>query len=245
MNSHQLKALLLLIFSAFLLNFCEKASPGLTEIPEPSNLLDIYPDRGTVGTRLSIVGVRFDSIPARNAVYFANSAITRTDSVKNGFLFATIPLLAASGQLTVIVRGDTFFTEPFELMEECADSSICLLPFDLNSEITESSSLFFGHDGGWNVEVKNDTVTIFATVSWGTWQTGFIFNFLDKTNSDLPNLINVVFTYEGGDPGIGTFVVDTLQHGIVKIQDWDLNDVVSGRIFAREGTLDFWYDFTP
>lgn len=246
MNAGQFITVFVSTFALIFLSCCEKDKTAIIKsIPEEPcpHVLSVYPDSATVGTRLMISGMEFDINPAKNQILYNSPYLFMADSGTVDMIYTTVPLEAQSGAVTVISGSDTGIVENFTFVKECEDSTVCVVHFNLNSRVTKTSSLLnagFGITQEWSALVENDTVTVFRKVTSGIMSNSQIFKFKNDQYTELPNLLSAKFILEAEYPT--EYEIET---GIIKIQDWNLSGIISGRVLIESGfKVDFWYDFS-
>jgi len=228
-------------------------SSGDTELPPYEKQLDVIPKNGAAGIKLKIFGMKFD----RDIIYaieFEDVEPVRPDSGCFDTLYVTTPFEAKSGFGFIKIHQRDIDTvgvvENFFYYRECDTSWLCILPSNLNYKITEylasitNTYLYTPPDfKGWSAVKKADTVVISRYYESGEHDFEYTIKFQHLNNNDLPLLLEATHK-RYGDSGTFSGFMDV---GVIKIQDWDINGIISGRVLGKAWgwyNYSFWYDFT-
>jgi len=217
--------------------------------------LEVFPDSGKVGDVLQISGMKFQS-KYSILLLFNHKYYYYPDSILDNILLIHIPFEGIYDSLFIweYFSPETIgVISDFHFIAECDTDEICLLSYNLNTPLTAHQAMQTG--GGlkeWSVDKSNDTVTVdrsFPTLVELAITQRCVFKSLG--NNLLPELIDCYFI-EHQDFGRN----DTLRlyAGIIKIQNWDITGILSGRVIGRARTKSkqisgqadfaFWYDIT-
>lgn len=240
------KLVLLFIIAQFIFYTCSENTSSVSE-KEKEIEIEIISNNKKIGSIIRITG--FDSLLKRTDYLLAFSGVDYKlypDSVNNYNLYTHIPFGAITGQLKILVKNEVIFSDTIIVSEESPDSVI-IKWFDLSYEINERDAFLEGFSGllAWQGTLSEDTVSFSITGLCGD-ECNFIIELkLKEVQSlDLPEFVSLIRTRSDYYSGIET---DTLKAGIVKIQDYDLAGVVSGKVFSEYWEprgLTFWYDFS-
>ena len=114
--------------------------------------------------------------------------------------------------------------------------------YDMNTPLSEKQSWFiYGDTSKWNGFVNNDTLTFIRNRIINLNSYDIVLKLINNPESDLPIFSGFYLVTKelSGD----ILNIDTVHAGIVKIQDFNINSIVSGRIFTDQGNFIFWHDF--
>jgi len=228
-------------------------SSGDTELPPYEKKLKVLPQNGAAGIKLKIFGMKFD----KDIIYgieFEDVEPVRPDSGCFDTLYVTTPFEAKPGFGFIKLHQRDIDTvgviENFFYYRECDTSWLCVLPYNLNYDVTEHlasitfTNLYSPPDfREWSAVKKADTIIISRYYEGYESDYEYTIKFQHLNNNDLPVFIEATHK-RFGDTGT---LSGTMQVGVIKIQDWDINGIVSGRVLGKVwGWYDysFWYDFS-
>lgn len=208
----------------------EDPTPPLLD-GEPTSLLICTPDSGNIGTVVAIEGMRF-SVPAYvNVVVFANHIDLRPDSGTAERIFFTVPFGAGSGRLRVESRDSVAETGVFTVKETFDPGALQTAWYNLPTPITLRDSVVVDEmhvQRTWRASIRHDTVDIYRYHSSGEVWGEYHLTFVNRGTNMLPQPIVARFIGRW-DTGGG---IDTMR-GVVKIQDWNPDAALSGRLFGN------------
>jgi hypothetical protein len=227
--------------------------PTVDERAEPERhviSLSARPDSGRIGTTVILTCARFH--PSwRYSVFFpgANDAVY-VDCESAGSLSSLVPFGAVSGPISVPIGRQVAVSSGFRVAELSDTLSIIVKPYDITPALTpEDSSIldWQGRHRAWVAELRGDTVHIWRGYSTGDEAYEHHIKLLDGGLGRLPSIISIWGVAIPDYPGTR---VDTIRTGILKIQDWNTSEVMSGRFFGKpwsphylsNGTVAFWVD---
>jgi hypothetical protein len=206
------------------------------------------PASGKIGSEISIRHSSFVASGSYNVTFPGadDFIVGRSDS--SGLKFI-VPFGATAGPITVKVGDTTGVTQPFVVTEPSDTSRFTVLPYDVTPLVTPGSAAvvdFQGSPRTWSADVRGDTIHLSLAYSAGeSWKEAHLL-LIHAGSNQLPVLARAWTVMRPDYPGI---VVDTIQAGILKVQDWDTSAVMSGKFFGRpsmrhflNGTLTFWID---
>lgn len=222
--------------------------PPVIQIEQPIALV-VQPDSGRVGAPIIIRDSLFKvsrtyviQFPGADDVLVVNcnSASTLQTFVAFG---------AVSGQIAVDIDGHLGFTQPFNVTGEVDTLALSVTGLDISSPLTPGDSSVIDRmhfRRTWYADIAGDTVHISRGYSTGDEYFEIHFVLLNIAPGVLPRLLKV-WTYTKPDyPGSWA---DTVRTGVLKVQDWNMNGVMSGRFFGKpsivnmsNGTAAFWVD---
>ena len=147
--------------------------------------------------------------------------------IKQTFYFAMMVLAACS-----VDPVDTASVEvvPYTNLPE---DTVEIVLYTRAPRITEEMSWKIEWEDGpikvWSAEVVNDTVTI-ERYSWCGDECGEVFQLLlVDAHLSLPRFVTCTYTANNFFPEDWT-ITDSLVAGVVEIQDWDPDGIISGRV---------------
>ena len=232
---------LLVLFLFPILFCCNKNSP----LNNKDNILKISPDHCTIGAKVKIFGRSFEDNRSAYTLMFSNASDwIRSDSILNDTIYACVPFTATSGPIEILSTTGNLIIEDFTISNYSLDK-IVIFWSDLNYQITkEMSSTTWTPENPktWTVEKVADTIKVFGEHHPGDYSTYHRLTLLDKGSGKLPAIISAYTLYKPDYPDSTIYL---LERGILKIQDLDLNGIISGRSFSIPWNYNnycFWYD---
>ena len=237
----------LTIIFIFLLIAVSCTQKSITE-PEKQSLARLEPEQGFIGSLLKISNLDTSANRYNTRLYFPGLEHGHyADSIVDHIIYAHIPYGATSGQLKVIAGKDSVVFKNFKVLEDCPES-VVVKWYNLPDPVTESNARYWDWAGykPWKAEIKGDTIHFFVDGFCGD-ECHYWLDFKLKINEKkaLPEFISLRYfsqDYYSGDEEYW------LEQGLIKIQDYDPNSVISGRIFSVFfdycNGLRFWYDFS-
>lgn len=231
-----------------LLAGCKGEDSPLTPIPNNPSELTAHPDSGVIGYPIRLTGMTFQPTHFQNLIKFAGTNDSfRADSGTITEIYTYVPLEAQTGMITVEHSEGVGIVKTFKVAQEWS-GGIAVLPFNLPGSVTEAESQRYD-DGlrrfiGWTAKVSHDTVvltnSVLITENRYTWELVFI----QVGNGQLPVLVQAISRINYDTGGSTTTLLDA---GMIKIDSWNLQGVVSGRVFGRLWgpfmKFSFWYSF--
>ena len=238
-----IKSINLLVFTVFLMLFCCNQNSPLNE---KDNILKISPDHCTIGTKVKIFGRSFEDNSSAYPLMFSNASDwIRPDSISNDTIYACVPFTATSGPIEIVSTTGNLIIEDFTISNYSLDK-IVICWSDLNYQITkEMSSTTWTPENPktWTVEKIADTIKVFGEHHPGDYSTYHRLTLLDKGEGNLPEIISACTVYEPDYPDSTIYL---LERGILKIQDWDIDGIICGRLFSdpwKFNNYSVWHDF--
>ncbi|HCL00403.1 MAG TPA: hypothetical protein DHW42_09920 [Candidatus Marinimicrobia bacterium] len=237
------KIINLLLFTVFLLLFCCKPNSPLNN---KDNILTVSPDHGTIGTKVKIFGRSFEDNRSAYTLMFSNASDwIRPDSILNDTIYACVPFTATSGPIEIVSATGSLIVEDFTISNYSLDE-IVICWSDLNYQITkEMSSITWTPENPktWTVEKIADTIKVFGEHHPGDYSTYHRLTLLDKGSGNIPEIISACTVYKPDYPDSTIYL---LERGILKIQDWDIDGIICGRLFSdpwKFNNYSFWHNF--
>jgi len=239
-----MKWVAIIFVTVFVLGCKNSVSPPNQALP----MLALEPDSGRIGTVVRISDGSFLEPVLYNEIVFPGSDDgLLADSGTQSTIYSFVPFGAVSGQLKVIAGAVERLTPPFTVIEAVNTTMLTVHDYDISPAIIETDSMvvdLMGIQRVWLAEKRSDTVHISRSHSTGyeIWTYNLVLR--DKGPGQLPEFLQAFVHIKPDYPGEWT---DTVRAGILKIQDWDPNAVVSGRFFThpslrtmRNGSIRFW-----
>lgn len=212
------------------------------------NIASISPSKGVIGTKLKI----YDNIPSGLKIgsvsiffpYVCDWIIP--DSISDDTIYTHVPFGARSGDIKVNFSRDSLIIKNFSITEESLDEvKVCWS--DLNYLIDEKISTYtigpVSKELKWSVGIIQDTVKITTEYYPGEYVLYYHMELLNKGVNQLPQFI---LGYGLMDTDYGEKIIYKLKKGIIKIQDWNVDSLISGRVLSTPWKNDnyiFWYKF--
>ena len=218
---------------------------------QPISLI-VRPDSGRIGSPLSIRHPSF--VPRSNYLIGFPGAddvlVAFCDSLYTIHTF--VPFGARSGRVSVSMSSLQGLTQRFVVSEAFDTLATSVVGYDISPPVTPADSGiidFAGRFRAWRADVSGDSVHLSVRYSPGYDIREIHFILHDSGDGRLPGFLSC-WTYIKFDyPGSRTITIST---GVLKIQDWSINGVMSGRFFTRpsdpvlpNGTVAFWADRSP
>jgi len=201
----------------------------------------VVPMIGRISDSVIVNGMYFDSLRNLNPVTF-NGVGCYPLRHSDTFLSIRIPLGAASGPLTLHAgNGDSTVALIFNVIPPCGQK-LCIIQYD-GPPLTEFESLVVdcrGTSVPWTAVNGMDSVIVRQDFCVG--DDSHITQLLRFRRDTLSTLFPVTvegYIFSGQLSGM---YVDTLQ-GLVRIQSWIPNGVVSGKVSWFDKASDAWSDF--
>ncbi|MCF8012687.1 MAG: hypothetical protein K9L56_15570 [Clostridiales bacterium] len=240
-----LKIFLLFVLSLFIISIqtCEK-----NLVTNGDNFFLVTPNKGVIGTKLKI----FDNIPsdiAAESVAIIFSGLNdwiRPDSIRSDTIYTYTPFGAQSGNIELYFSDDSIFVENFNVNEDSPDSvkiEWSNLNYKIDDHIATFTRMPVVSEYNWSVEILEDTVKIKAGFHPGDYSVYYRLNLLNNQKNQLPEFLagNGLVETDYGEE-----IKYPLEQGIIKIQDWNIDSVICGRVFSIPGNNNnytFWYKF--
>ena len=219
--------------------------------PERGNLsVSVQPDSGNIGATINFSCARFHPSWRYSFFFPGVHEALYVDCESAGTLSVVVPFGARSGPVSVPIDRQTAVSSTFRVTEQSDTLSVIVKPYDITPVLTPKDSSIIDWQGrhcAWNAEVHEDTVHVWRRYSTGDEMYEHHVKLLHGRGGHLPSVIAVWGVAISDYPGTR---VDTIRAGILKIQNWDTNAVMSGRFFGRpwhpyylsNGTMSFWVD---
>jgi len=231
----------LVFLSTILIQNCE-SNPQSFE----SKSLSVVPSSGVIGTKLKIFGVPFDTSDYAWRITFSNVGdFIWADSNSVDTIYTYVPFGAQSGDIKLNSLDDSLLIKDFLVTEECADN-VNISWSNLNYKIDKKASIFtimpVISEFIWSVENIQDTIKISAGYYPGDFCIYYHLHLLDKGVNQLPQFLS---GYALEETDYGAERIFDLDKGIIKIQDWHVDSLISGRVFSTpwNNNYSFWYKF--
>ena len=242
MDKSRTVVLLIAFLFALFLSFCDNNSGPKNEITE----LMIIPVCGKVGDKVKLYRNPLEDFQNSYSILFTNASDwTFSDSVSPDTIYAHVPFTATSGPITV--WGLTEMVVKSFSIDDYPTNEITICWSDLNYQITKMmAQTAWTTDKIWTAEKSADTISMYGYHSTWDYSTLHILRLLDKGKNILPELVSA-------ETLMLTDYQDTIffpiNIGMIKIQDWDTDRIIGGRVLADPYTsyfndYIFWYDFS-
>lgn len=237
------KIINLLVFFVFPMLFCCKPNSPLNN---KDNILTISPDHCTIGTKVKIFRRSFEDNRSAYTLMFSNASDwIRPDSILNDTIYACVPFTATSGPIEIYNANSNLIIDDFTISNYSLDK-IVICWSDLNYQITKEMSFTTWTPENpkiWTVEKVADTIKVFGEHHPGDYSTYHRLTLLDKGRGNLPAIISAYSLFKPDYPDSTIYL---LERGILKIQDWDIDGIICGRLFSypwKFNNYSFGYDF--
>ena len=231
-----------------LYNCVETSNPLQPQSTKPRVFIkSIDPSQLQVGMDFRVVvGYDNGNPSAYGSVVYNNGLWHDADSINGDTIYSYIPYLHFASpyrELRITASFDNinyYDVDTVYVFPNTCLSGICVGWNDLKT-IKEEDSYSYSIDGleGWLGEIHQDTVRIWRR-NLGCDEGSVLkeIKFLSNGSNILPELLSLkvdVFCWPHPTR------TDSLRHGLIKIQEWSLNGVVSGYVFSE--LLDFGSDY--
>ena len=240
-----LKIFLLFVLSLFIISIqtCEKNLVNYDD-----NLLLLTPNQGVIGTKLKI----FDNIPSDIAaesvaiIFPGVNDWIRPDSIRSDTIYTCIPFGAQNGNIKLYYSEDSVFVKNLNVIVDSPDSvkiEWSNLNYKIDDHIATFTKMPVVSEYTWSVEILEDTVKIKAGFHPGDYSVYYHLNLLNKQKNQLPEFLA---GYGLVETDYGEEIKYPLEQGIIKIQDWNIDSVICGRVFSipwNNNNYTFWYKF--
>jgi hypothetical protein len=240
---------LLYIFVPILLltlYYCsETSNPVQSQSPKPRVFIkSIEPSQLQVGMDYKIaVGHENGNLDLYQNVVFNNRLWHDADSVRGDTIYSYVPYIHFAPlyrELKIQAQIDSaqyYDIDTVYVFPNTCQNGVCISWNDLKN-INENDSHYWGKI--WTGETNQDTVILTHIMPFGDDGTATReLKLISNSHGELPEFISferrVFEVHHGG-------FTDSLRNGLIKIQDWNLNGIVSGYIFP-ELIEDFWSDY--
>ena len=232
------------LFFPLLFLFCSRN----TDVLESQSEIRMQPESGYFGSEVVFTGVQTEATESGIRVVFAGMTTTFSPVYQgHDTLIARVPYGAKSGTVELFVNTKKYVFENFTVLEEVPDA-VEVKHYNLARPITEEEAMLDSFDGPmpWEGATKKDTLILTNSGLCGDECNYRIdLRFVSHTAADLPVFIDLIALQETFDYYI---VRDTfrLERGIIKIQDYNPDGLVSGQVYSELWPLiplTFWYDF--
>jgi len=196
--------------------------------PAPVTVVSIQPSMVFAGTLMQIVVERESDSISLSGLYELNGTRRYAKSAHGDTLFIVFPYVLSFTGMTIFAYDERFDTShSLELdflpyPEVCTDSPICVRWSNIDS-ITARSSLY-----QWTATLSNDTVRLEMSLIYPDSYFYIYITFVDQGVGQLPQFLSYT-TFSRP-----TFIRDTLQNGLIKIDQWNVQGTLSGVVFASE-----------
>jgi len=247
----------LLQFSLLALMLCQMACSDLgsqstpDQRKEPALTINASPSSGRIGTTVTLTGTHF-ILPSRyNAVRFTGGDELAADSGSASVLYTYVPFGASTGPIHVALGdGRRATSDPFSVTEACDSTHLSVVPYDISPPVTARDSFVVDRMGvtqAWHVTLQHDTVHLRRRYFSGDDITDIDLFVLDHGTGKLPTPVLLTVT-RIMDVASEPPRIDTVRVGLLKIQDWNLAGILSGRCFTKDwrwvgnSTFSFWVD---
>ncbi len=203
----------------------------VTEEPLKLNLLH---HAAHIGYNVMITGYDFDTVKSYVEVIFEDSLITYPNFTRSDTIAVYVPYGAKSGNLKVYGGSKLIGITDILTITEDYSEGVHILSWNLNYSIDEDDGLFDGGVGfysRWLSQVKQDTLYLKQKGSGPnvSWDKTICFTY--DLEQNLPELIYGKYILYS--ISYHTFNFDEV---VIKIQDWDLQSIVSGKLFYPHTT---------
>ncbi len=223
----------------------------LPEEIEPDIVINASPSSGRIGSVVTLTGTHF-VLPVRyNAVRFTGGDELAADSGSASVLFTHVPFGASNGAIHVALGDGGLATSNVFIVTEVYDSAhFSIVPYDLASPLTARDSFVvdgMGVTQAWRATSGHDTVHLRRRYFSGDDITDFDLFLRDRGTGALPTPILLTVTRKM-DVLSEPPRIDTVRVGLLKIQDWNLTGILSGRFFTKDwrwlgnSSFSFWID---
>lgn len=243
--------LLILITSIFMCS-CEK-TPNPTENDNKNlvifekPLASVEPTKVVYGDKIKIFNISIDSLINRQYINILFPDARREflpDSATFDTIYSHVPYDVSIGKILLKSSGgdDSIFVEDI-LIFDSSPQGVKVVWSDLNYRIDEYISTFKHIEWFqfiWTVNIEEDTIKVSGKLQAGEYWGDFILNLQDKGANLLPEFLDgyvQIFTDFGGNFHY------PLHRGIIKIQDWNVDSLISGRVLSYDNDYCFYYKF--
>jgi len=206
--------------------------------------LHVIPDNCNIGDKIKLFNKKIDSDLSDYYLLFPQTSNwIASDSIHNDTIYTYVPFTSLSG-IIHIYHSD--ITSEYLTINDYPIGELSICWSDLNYQITKTmSQTAWIENKRWTTEKNSDTIRIYGFHPTGDYSTLHILTLLDKGKDILPDFISGETLMLPDYPETTHYHLNT---GIIKIQDWDTENLISGRVFADPNTsyynnYVFWYNF--
>ena len=247
----------LLQFSLLALVFCQMGCSDLgsqstpDQGKEPALTINASPISGRIGTIVTLTGTHFILPPRYNAVRFTGGDELAADSGSASVLYTYVPFGASNGPIHVALGDGGLATSDLFTVTEAYDSThLSVVPYDVLPPVTARDSFVVDRMGvtqAWRATIQHDTVHLRRRYFSGDDITDIDLFMRDHGTGTLPTPVLLTVT-RIMDVLSEPPRIDTVRVGLLKIQDWNLASILSGRFFTKDwrwvgnSTFSFWVD---
>ncbi len=248
--------LLVLFILSLILSLSACSSPDEVNIKNDEPFIfikEILPSNPSTGDILRIIlseqltGNKYDGF-----VFFDNKW-SYSDSVKNDTIFTFMPYIKE--KKSVEVKLNINFKERQDVLTKIISvnnlctQSVCVLN---NNEGTIHEKDIYPKDmisknSKWEINKDSDTITFSSFMIIGDESNlNMKIKFLKGIENNLPRFISFIIIRnesDGSSPSVN--ICDTLENGIVKIEDWNKNGIYSGIVYAELEPFESKSNFPP
>jgi hypothetical protein len=246
--------LALSIAAGILLPGCkDHGSEVVPEREEPIPVVlkvEVDPDSGIVGSAITLRCPGFVSPDRDYWVYFPGADDSlRAKATPDSTISTFVPFGARSGEIVVTIGQNQGRTASFHVEHTVDTTMLSVAPYDISAPVTAKDSSvidFMGILRSWKADRQGDTLHLHRRYSVGEGSYEYHVVLIDQGSSVLPRLA-AVWTHVDTDYNASW---DEPNHvGVLKLQDYRVNGVISGRFFGKastrhmlNGTMVFWVD---
>ncbi len=228
----------------FLFNSCNRdipTPPVITNTGSQLKITDISPTTGRPGSVLIITGSGFDTTAYKNTIKFKGD-VSFADSGSAEKLFTTVPFYAETGAIKVLAKNDSADGPVFNVIP-INKNGLNIVQYT-GPPLTQPQSFLIDCKSDsikWTGVRNGDTLTLSITGCYGDESASkLVLKFYNNLNDVRPNFVLGQHMYSEYSPY--NFRTDTLK-GFVAIQDWNISNVVSGKVTAYDSTYHDWWSF--
>jgi hypothetical protein len=225
---------------------CDQRANFIPVLPEKKSDTTVvfFPDTVLVG---STVGIKYTIRDSLVSVYMFEQAEdfhARSDSFDNGLTYFTVPFGPRSGQFLINQR---VITPVLTINENYNHWGANVVWYNLDTPIPlKDTSIYedppYLTPRFWSTAITGDTVhfSIDYFADYGIYYRKMELKFLNQGAGKLPQLI----TYIRDDrDDVGTHFIDTVNIGMIKIQNWDTSGFIFGKAFFSVRELSDYFTF--
>lgn len=266
-TSSAMKAIIFIILSAFVSLFesC-KDDPVIPEIKSPNAYIESVKPNGPykIGELIKII-IKIDNSHAyltSNQVFF-NDRSQFDYYINQDTIITYVPYIPTTLNRWVLHVKTYLNPGKNSLIYDLVDT-IDVIPADylegikvkwndlgaISEKDSFTDGIFIGNNYKWTGKISGDTVTVSQKIPGSQGSDLVTLTFLDRGKDVLPQIIKITRTVEDSS----TKESLNLQNGLVKIQSWNRNGIVSGIVlpelyygfymgFPLQIKKTFWFDF--
>ena len=194
-----------------------------------------YPSEGTYGTKIKVFSHGQDFLREYLYIHFMGvDDFVNADSIRSDTIYFTIPYGVESGDVVIYNWPDSIVLNDLQVNELGYDD-IQIMWSNLNYDIDDyhaTYTLVEYNTLSWSAEVRNDTVKIIGDYQTGDVRYEYHLLLQDFGNDKLPGLIDAYTILFNDYGGPGSIVNFPMTNGLVYIQDWKVDEKISGRVLS-------------